>query len=466
VYNGASFFEVPSGGDESTVRIHASKPLFSWESLEDSPSLRAVRELLECVPDTRLLEALRRGRGKGRNDYPVRALWGTLLLQIALRHPTTESALAELSRNAGLRRLIGIDRESGVPKKWNMSRFLRTLGKEPYLTLLRGVFDEMLKRLGETVESLGRRTSGDATHLSARRTRCEKGEDTDLPEADGGRKEYRDDEGKVAKVVEWFGYKLHLLVDAVHEVALAYRVSSVHVGDNEELPALVAQARANLGPGRIETLAYDKAADAEEVHAVLDKAGIAPVIENRALWKERPERMLPGHDGRSNVVYDESGTIYCYDTTSPEPVRHRMAYIGHEAKRGTLKYRCPAMHEGWACPHHEKCNADKRYGKTVRVKREIDLRRFPPVPRATKTFERLYRGRTSVERVNARLKIYWGADDGNITGAQRFHGFVGALMVVHAAMATLLASAPRWEGTLGTTRLSPVAEALREKWKR
>lgn len=28
------------------------------------------------------------------------------------------------------------------------------------------------------------------------------------------------------------------------------------------------------------------------------------------------ERMLPGHDGTSNVVYDEAGTLYCYDTAS------------------------------------------------------------------------------------------------------------------------------------------------------
>ena len=34
------------------------------------------------------------------------------------------------------------------------------------------------------------------------------------------------------------------------------------------------------------------------------------------------------------------------------------------------------------------CNAGKKYGKTVRVKRQIDLRRFPPIPRATKKFER------------------------------------------------------------------------------
>ena len=55
------------------------------------------------------------------------------------------------------------------------------------------------------------------------------------------------------------------------------------------------------------------------------------------------------------------------------------------------------------------CNAGKTYGLTVRVPRETDLRRFPAVPRATKKFERLYKGRTAVERVNARLKISWGA---------------------------------------------------------
>jgi hypothetical protein len=90
----------------------------------------------------------------------------------------------------------------------------------------------------------------------------------------------------------------------------------------------------------------------------------------------------------------------------------------------------------------------------------LDLRRFPPIPRATKAFERLYKGRTAVERVNARLRIFSGADDGNVTGARRSHAFVGALMVAHLVFATLLAKAPRREGTLGQARLGPVAEAL------
>jgi hypothetical protein len=452
------------------MRIPVTKPLFAWDCLEDSPSLRTIQEFLDAVPDARLIASLRRWRGRGRDDYKVWVLWRTLLVTILLRHPGPKWCLDELRRNPSLRRVVGIEREDQVPKEWNMSRFLQVLGREPHRSLLREVFDAMVRMLGEEVADLGRDTAGDATGLSARRLRsvlkAARAEDG-LPPPEGGRKEYTDEAGNVTHVVAWFGYKLHLLVDVRHEVALGYRVSSPKRGDNEELPGVVAQARANLPADRMRTLTYDRAADDGAVHRCLDEAGIRPVIRNRALWQGESERMLPGHDGRSNIVYDESGTVHCYDKVSREPVRHRMAYIGHEPARRTLKYRCPSMHERWQprCPSHERCNAGKRYGLTVRVKRDVDLRRFPPIPRATKQFERLYKGLSAVERANARLKVFWGADDGNITGACRFHAYVGAVMVVHAGLALLLASMPRREGTLGRMRLSPIAKALRGKWE-
>ena len=212
----------------------------------------------------------------------------------------------------------------------------------------------------------------------------------------------------------------------------------------------------------METLAYDKAADDEAVHDVLHTHGIKPVIQNRALWKSEPERVLPLGRYPLNLVHDEAGTVYCYNTVSEPPVRQRMAYVGYEKDRGTLKYRCPARHADWACPSEEKCNAGKNYGLIARLPCAVDLRRFPPIPRATKEFERRYKGRTAVERVNARLKIFWGADDGNVTGARRFHALVGTVLVVHLVFATLLAGAERWEGTLGQTRLGPIAQALRQ----
>jgi len=206
------------------MRIAQSKPLFAWDCLEDSPSLKTIRQLLAAILDGKLLESLRQARGKGRNDYPAHVLWGVVVLTIALRHADTEACLGELRRNEGLRRLIGIQTEQGVPSKWNMSRFEETLGGEPHRRLLKGVFDAMTQRLGEVVPDLGKQTAGDATGLSARRTKSAKADEevtAGLPQASGGRKEYTDEMGNVTKVVEWFGFKLHLLVDVMHEVALA-----------------------------------------------------------------------------------------------------------------------------------------------------------------------------------------------------------------------------------------------------
>jgi hypothetical protein len=446
--------------------LHTAKPLFAWDCLEDSPSLQTIKDLLAALPDAKLLDSLRTARGKGRDDYPVHVLWGVVVLRTVLRHITTEAVLAELGRNEGLRRLIGIESEAGVPKKWNISRFEDVLGQEPHRTLLKEIFNVLIQRLGLAVAELGLNTAGDATALSARRKpeeAAKKESDEGLPQASGGRKEYKDDEGRVTKVVEWFGFKLHLLVDVKNEVVLAYEITDTKAGDGETLPVLLEQAEANLPANRIETLAYDKAADSEKVHQTLSDKGIKPLIQMRSLWEIDPERMLPGHDGTSNVVYTEDGSIHCYDKVSEPPVRHPMSYIGYEPERQTLKYRCPAKHEGWDCPMSPICNAGKSYGKTVRVPHEVDPRRFPELPRATKKFERMYKGRTAVERVNARLKIFWGADDGNLVGSRRFVAQVGVVLAVHAAFATLLAMAPRREGTLGKLKLDSIAEALRAK---
>ena len=446
------------------MRVQINKPLFAWDCLEDSPTLKTIKQLLDVLPDEALTTSLIEARGKGRDDYPVGVLWGVLVLSVALRHPTIEHCLAELRRNESLRKLIGITSEKDVPSKWNLSRFLERLGEEPHLSQLHDIFDRLIQRLGDAVADLGKNTAGDATYLNARRTksskRAEEEHQQGLPQASGGRKEYTDDDGNVTRVVEWFGFKLHLIVDAKHEVSLSYKITDTKAGDGETLPDILRDAQTNLPEGRIETLAYDKAADTNDVHELLSQENIKAVIESRALWKEEHERMLPGHHGNSNIVYDESGTVHCYDRESQPMIRHKMSYIGYEPARETIKYRCPAKHEGWECPMSSVCNAGKSYGLTVRVPREIDLRRFPALPRATKKFERLYKGRTSVERVNARLKVFWGADDGNVTGSRRFHALLGVVMIVHAAFATLLAMAPRWEGRLGQTKLSPIAKAL------
>ena len=369
------------------------------------------------------------------------------------------------------------------------------LGRPAHLELIQQAFQGLIRRLGDVVPDLGRDLAGDSAALSARRRALEvvssvgpSGSRTlslpvlgqavardesaasdvnsadQLPQPAGGRKEYKDDSGKVVKTYDWFGFKFHLLVDVKYEVVVAWHITSAAgegSGDSSVIPRLLGRASQVLPEGRTRTLAYDKAADDEKTHELLSGQQIKPLIQIRGLWQEEPERMLPGHDGNSNVVHDEAGTIFCYDKVSPIPVKRKMAFIGFEKSRGTLKFRCPARHEGIACPSDKHCNGDSSYGKTVRVKCNTDLRRFPPIPRATVEFERRYKGRTAVERVNARMKVFWGADDGNVTGAERFHAHMATILLVHAAMANWLAVQPRYEGkSLSPTRMSQIAHKL------
>lgn len=119
--------------------------------------------------------------------------------------------------------------------------------------------------------------------------------------------------------------------------------AEANAGDGETLPKLIAQAKNNLPPGRIRTLAYDKAADTNDVHELLTAEQIRAVIQNRSLWKSEPERMLPGHDGNSNIVYDEAGTVHCYDRVSQRRcgTRWRTSAMSRIARRSsTVARRC------------------------------------------------------------------------------------------------------------------------------
>jgi hypothetical protein len=417
----------------------------------------------------------------------VHILWRIHLARFFLRHHHMEACLAEVGRNPALRRVLGLEEGQPVPDDFNMSRFLKVLGQPQHLALLGGIFEELIRRLAEAVPDLGRHVAGDSAALCARggaqedhgnarnnpakdaahQGQHESGQshlDQPLPQPAGGRKQYQDNTGKLTAVYEWFGYKFHLLVDVKHELVLAFQITAAAgegTGDSSVLPLILKKAQALLPAERIQTLAYDKAADNQKTHELLHQAGIKPLIEIRELWKDEQQRQLPGQKGLSNVVHDEAGTPFCYDTVSKVPVKHKMAYIGYEKQRGTLKYRCPARHEGWECPSDKKCNGCSAYGMTRRLNCRDDLRRFPPIPRATAEFERRYNGRTAVERVNGRSKIFWGADDGNVTGAERFHALLTTIMVVQAAIATWLVVQPRYEGkSLSPTRLSQIARHL------
>ncbi|MBI3893589.1 MAG: DDE transposase, partial [Candidatus Wallbacteria bacterium] len=53
--------------------------IFSWEHIDTASDLERLRLVLDVIPDERLMVKLEADRARGRDDYPIRAVWNTIL---------------------------------------------------------------------------------------------------------------------------------------------------------------------------------------------------------------------------------------------------------------------------------------------------------------------------------------------------------------------------------------------------
>jgi len=56
-----------------------SHSLFSWQSLDESNDIFRFRKLLEALDYEALIRRLKAERKGRRNDYPIEAMWNSLL---------------------------------------------------------------------------------------------------------------------------------------------------------------------------------------------------------------------------------------------------------------------------------------------------------------------------------------------------------------------------------------------------
>ncbi len=98
-------------------------PLVSWEPIEPLGDLERLLCVLDVLPDEPLMRVLEPERGRGRDDYPVRAVWNSWLAGIVFQHPTIGSLFREWGRNGPLRQRCGF-RPGMIPPPSVDTRFL------------------------------------------------------------------------------------------------------------------------------------------------------------------------------------------------------------------------------------------------------------------------------------------------------------------------------------------------------
>jgi hypothetical protein len=413
------------------------RELFSWEEIENLGDLERLKLVLEYLPDETLMQRLEGERGNGRDDWPVRAVWNSILAGVIYQHPSVESLRRELSRNPQLRWMCGFEvtrKGKQVPPPNTYSRMLRKLIEMP--EEIEAIFDSLLRELREQLPDLGEvlAMDGKAIRSAARRApkRSKADGRRDL-DANYGAKSYwvEKENGNAWKQVKhWFGYKLHLVVDAKYELPVGWEVTRASVSEVPEGKKLIKRLKERQPGimGRCEHLTADKGLDDTELNVSLwDEHGIKPVIDIRNCWKDGEQTRRVEH--AKNVVYDYQGTVYCYDMRLG--YKKPMAYGGFEEERGTLKYRCPADHYGCQCHGRSLCDVKG----AIRIKLEEDRRVFTPVARSSYKWKDIYKKRTAVERVNSRLDVCYGFEHHFIRGLPKMRLRMGLAMIVMLSMA-------------------------------
>ena len=431
------------------MAIIQERRLFSWKDfqndLQNLGDLERFKLVIETMPDQNLIQILRALRTKGRNDHPIEAMWNSILAGIVFEHVSIESLRRELRRNAQFREMCGFNPLAGVnavPSKSAYSRFLsRLLNLESHV---RKIFDALVEELmimfpnfginlagdGKAIHSLGKplktRTNNNWLEEDRRRE----------ADADWGVKKYHGvgaDGNAWEKVKSWFGFRLHLVVDADVELPVGYEVTKASINEQPVMTKLLAELKETHPEllERCDHAMFDKGYDStDRICDLWDMYGIKAIIDIKNMWKDGEKTRLLKNEKVKNVTYDYKGTVFCHCPKTGE-IR-QMSYGGFEAKRKALKYICPALALGIECKGATKCPLFK---KSIRIPLKEDRRIFTPVARSSYKWETLYDKRTSVERVNSRIDVSFGFERHYIRGLSKMRLRCGLALSVMLAIA-------------------------------
>jgi len=219
-----------------------------WNKIQTLDSPLRLKLAMKFLPDGRLIEALKKKRGKGRNDYPINQQWKTLLASLCL--PSLKDQ--ETSASAASRFLSQLSAHKEL-----LQAMQETLVNKAHVTLPK--FGELL--------ALGR-----------------------IP-------------------LEVSRLSLDCVFDAVYGLPLALQISSVEssvISSAEDLlvqirakhPEMLKNSRYLIGDAR-----YD---DAQFIAKAWDSYQLNPIIALSPNQKTALQ-LVP----KTKVVYDAQGSVYC-----------------------------------------------------------------------------------------------------------------------------------------------------------
>jgi len=369
--------------------------------------------VLEALSAEKLIATLEKERWTGRKGYPIRGMWSALMCGVLHGCKSRAEVVRLLKRDKGLRTICGFAGRDEVPSEDALGRFLKKM--VDHEGLLEECFVGLVEKLRQLLPGFGQKLVVDSTDIKAYSSGHRKNRsDSDArwgakgaghrsgPKsgtAQEGPAEGEERARKERDLYYWFGYKLHLLVDAVYELPVSFVVTPANEADTTQMKVLLKKAGVDKPEKKPEAVIADKGYDSKEnCRTVVQDYHAAPIIP----IIEKPGMQMPD-------ICNAKGTPTCCCGLE-------MAYWGRDGNY--LKYRCPQAVGKAKCLSRFPCTASP-YGYVLKLSIAEDPRRHCPVPRETRKWARLYRLRTSVERVNSRVKELLGLGKITVRGISK-----------------------------------------------
>jgi len=324
---------------------------------------------------------------QGAEGYDPISLFKAQLL-IYLGEVSSDRKLASALRYDGRLCLLCNFSFLKTPSNGTFTNFRNRLGEETFYEILHRLIAQAIA----LKVILGGDTAIDSTHLwayshrSGQKTCSCKGK-CNCP------KSYSDADaqwGAKSEEYLFFGYKVHLIVDAKSQLPLDVKVTPGAKDDSPQAKPLLMGVKEKHPEVKMNSISMDAGYDSyENYRFAIEEAKIAPIIALNPRGKVDAIT-------RGSLYLSDEGVYTCF-------AGFRVVYWGKEENRGRLKFRCPAALGRCECLFRSTCSGSS-YGRTFYLHPKRDYRLIGPIPRGTDLWQEKYNARTSVERAYSEEK--------------------------------------------------------------
>ena len=401
------------------MKIITQLSTFDYNEIKILGDLERCKLLIDNVPDEKIVNALYKIRGKGRNEYSIEAVWNSILIMPLIECSGVEQLRRELSRNRDLRRLCGFNdsdyyygKRKLVPPAKAYTNMFKNLKKiEP---MLKECFNELRQFMYETLKDFGVNVGEDGKIFSSKAKHPNTNGDVNDArcdmDADYTKKEtyYRDKDGKTqVKTKTYFGFRVHILADTDYELPIEYTVTKASKSERKELIKHINMLSPELRE-KISTLSADKGYDDGKIIEFLRDNEIKAVIDIRNFWKDENTKQYRD----TNIVYNYKGEV---GIIAEDGEYSALKYLGYDKIKDTLRY------------------TDGK--KVYSIELNEDRRVFTQIARDSQKWQRIYKKRTALERINGRLDRDFNLENHKVRGLAKATVLVDIMMIGMLAMA-------------------------------